>query len=69
MFEVMYSMIGSLFSRTVQAAAERSAEASESSNACSTFRSGRPSISRMRPLKTFFLPFFSTVSEPSLIAA
>ena len=69
MFERMYSMIGSLFSRTVQAAAERSAEASESSNACSTLRFGRPSISRMRPLKTFFLPFFSTVRSPVFSAA
>ncbi len=52
----------------VQPAAERSAEASDSSKACSTFRSGRPSISRMRPEKMFFLPFFSTVSRPCLIA-
>jgi len=49
-------------------AAERSAEASDNSNACSTLRSGKPSISRMRPEKTFFLPFFSTVSSPCLIA-
>ena len=62
----MYSIIGSLFRRTVQAAAERSAEASDSSKACSTLRSGKPSISRMRPVKTFFLPFFSTVSRPWL---
>ena len=61
-------MIGSLFSLIVQPAAERSADASVSSNACSTFRSGRPSISRMRPEKMFFLPFFSTVSRPCLIA-
>ena len=61
-------MIGSLFSLMVQPAAERSADASVSSNACSTFRSGRPSISRMRPEKMFFLPFFSTVSRPCLIA-
>ena len=66
--EVRYSTIGSLFSLIVQPAAERSAEASVNSNACSTFRSGRPSISRMRPEKMFFLPFFSTVSRPCLIA-
>ncbi len=64
-----YSMIGSLFRRTVQAAAERSAEASESSKACSTLRSGNPSISRMRPEKMFFLPSFSTVRWPCWIAA
>ena len=34
----------------VQPPADRSAEASESSKACSTVRSGSPSISRMRPL-------------------
>ena len=64
MLERMYSMIGASFRRTVQAAADRSADASLSSNACSTFRSGSPSISRMRPEKMFFLPFFSTVSRP-----
>jgi hypothetical protein len=68
MFERMYSMIGALSSWMAQAAAERSAAASESSNACSIFRSGRPSISRMRPEKMFFLPFFSTVSRPALMA-
>ena len=68
MFEFMYSMIGSLFRCTVQPEALRSAEASESSNACSTFRSGRPSISRMRPEKMFFLPCLATVSMPALIA-
>ncbi len=61
-------MIGSLFRRTEQPAAERSAEASDSSNACSTFSSGRPSISRMRPEKMFFLPALATVSRPDLIA-
>ncbi len=64
----MYSMIGSLFRRTEQPAAERSAEASDSSNACSTFRSGRPSISRTRPEKMFFLPCLATVSRPDLMA-
>ena len=34
----------------VQPAAERSAEASDSSKACSTVRSGRPWISTTRPL-------------------
>jgi hypothetical protein len=53
--EFRYSMIGSLFSLIVQPAAERSALASLSSKACSTFRSGRPSISRMRPLKDVLL--------------
>ncbi len=61
-------MIGSLSRRTVQAAAERSAEASASSKACSIFRSGRPSISRIRPEKMFFLPFLATVSRPWRIA-
>lgn len=42
MFEFMYSTIGALLRWTVQPAAERSAEASVSSNACSTLRSGRP---------------------------
>ena len=63
-----YSMIGAWFSLTVQPAAERSALASLSSNACSTFRSGRPSISRMRPEKTFFLPCLATVSRPCWMA-
>ena len=61
-------MMGSLLRCTVQPPAERSAEASDSSKACSTFRSGNPSISRMRPENTFFLPFFSTVRRPRLIA-
>ena len=52
----------------VQPAAERSAEASLSSKACSTFRSGRPSISRMRPEKMFFLPALATVSRPARMA-
>ena len=37
-------------------------------NACSTFRSGRPSISSTRPEKMFFLPALATVSRPALIA-
>ena len=52
----------------VQPAAERSAEASLSSNACSAFKSGKPSISRMRPEKMFFLPALATVSSPCLMA-
>ena len=68
MLEFMYSMIGSLFKWTVQPAAERSADASDNSNACSTFRSGKPSISKIRPEKMFFLPCFSTVNKPCLIA-
>mmetsp|Transcript_20719 Transcript_20719/g.53527 ORF Transcript_20719/g.53527 Transcript_20719/m.53527 type:complete len:236 (-) Transcript_20719:1144-1851(-) len=62
-------MMGSLSSLMVQPAAERSADASESSKACSHLRCSRPSISRMRPEKMFFLPFFSTVSSPSWMAA
>lgn len=53
----------------VQPAADRSADASESSNACSHLRCPRPSISSTRPEKTFFLPCFSTVSRPRWIAA
>ena len=66
--DFMYSIIGSLLSFTVQPAAERSADASVNSKACSTFKSGRPSISRMRPEKMFFLPALATVSKPCLIA-
>ena len=68
MLERMYSIMGSLLRCTVQPPAERSADASDSSKACSTFRSGKPSISRIRPENTFFLPFFSTVRRPRLIA-
>ncbi|MNY76932.1 hypothetical protein D3C86_2166770 [compost metagenome] len=64
----MYSTMGSGLSWTTQAAAERSAEASDSSKACSTLRSGSPSISRIRPEKALSLPFFSTVKRPCLIA-
>ena len=66
--DCMYSMIGSLLSFTVQPAAERSAEASVNSNACSTFKSGKPSISKMRPEKMFFLPALATVNKPALMA-
>ena len=57
-------MLWTCASKTLQASAERSAEASEISNACSTVRFGKPSISRMRPEKMFFLPFFSMVNKP-----
>lgn len=68
MLDFRYSAIACSGSLMVQPAAERSAEASDSSKACSTVRSLRPSISRMRPEKMFFLPFFSTVSRPCWIA-
>ena len=64
----MYSIIGSLFSLIVQPPAERSADASANSKACSTFKSGKPSISKIRPEKIFFLPSFSTVNKPRSIA-
>ena len=67
-FDVRYSAIGASSSWMEQPAAERSAEASESSKACSTFMSGSPWISRIFPEKTFFFPFFSTVSRPCLMA-
>mmetsp|Transcript_27961 Transcript_27961/g.58557 ORF Transcript_27961/g.58557 Transcript_27961/m.58557 type:complete len:252 (-) Transcript_27961:1453-2208(-) len=67
-FELRYSIMGSLFNLIVQPAADRSAEASDNSKACSHLRSGRPSISRTRPEKTFFFPFFSVVSRPIWMA-
>ena len=57
-------MIGSLFNLTVQPEADLSADASESSNACSTFISGRPSISKHLPEKIFFFPSLATVNNP-----
>mmetsp|Transcript_22308 Transcript_22308/g.53515 ORF Transcript_22308/g.53515 Transcript_22308/m.53515 type:complete len:267 (+) Transcript_22308:661-1461(+) len=69
MLDVRYSVMGATSSLMVQPAAERSADASESSNACSHLRCPRPSISKMRPENTFFLPDFSTVSSPALMAA
>mmetsp|Transcript_17449 Transcript_17449/g.54505 ORF Transcript_17449/g.54505 Transcript_17449/m.54505 type:complete len:201 (-) Transcript_17449:1426-2028(-) len=69
MLDWMYSMMGSLSSLIVQPAADRSAEASESSKACSHLRKGRPSISRTLPEKTFFFPRFSTVRRPRWMAA
>ena len=67
-FERRY--VATVFSESLiaAAAAERSAAASVSSNACSTVRSGSPSISRIRPLKTFFLFFLGTVRRPWRIA-
>mmetsp|Transcript_23809 Transcript_23809/g.80314 ORF Transcript_23809/g.80314 Transcript_23809/m.80314 type:complete len:245 (+) Transcript_23809:117-851(+) len=67
--DMRYSMIGSLSSLIVHPAADRSAEASESSKACSHLSCARPSISRTRPEKTFFLPAFSTVKRPRCSAA
>ncbi len=61
--------MGSLFSLMVQPAADRSAEASDSSNACSTFKSGNPSISRILPEKALTLPSLATVNKPFSIAA
>ena len=61
-------MTGPLFNLTVHPLADLSAEASENSKACSTFKSGKPSISIILPLKIFFLPCFPTVNSPSLIA-
>ena len=68
-FEFKYSIIGASSSKTVQPEADLSAEASESSKACSIFKSDKPSISRHLPEKTFFLPSFSTVRRPFWIAA
>ena len=64
----MYSMTGSLSSFTVQPAAERSAVASDNSNACSTFNWGKPSISITRPEKALTLPALATVNRPCLMA-
>lgn len=57
MLDCRYSIIGALSNLIVQPAAERSADASASSKACSTLSSGKPSISKIRPEKIFFLPF------------
>ena len=67
-FERTYSVTLASLKFTTQAAAERSAEASLSSNACSTFRLSSPSISKILPAKMFFLFFFSTLKSPFLIA-
>ena len=68
MLEFKYSATFVSESVIEQPAAERSAEASESSNACSTVKSvsiSVKSISKIRPEKMFFLPFFSTVKSPA----
>ena len=58
-----------MFNLTVQPEADLSADASDSSKACSTFISGNPSISRHLPEKIFFLPSLATVNKPFWIAA
>ena len=68
MFERRYSAIDASDKLIVQPAAERSADASESSNACSTVKFSSPSISKIRPEKALILPFFSTVNRPCLMA-
>ena len=67
MFERKYSAIVSSDNLMVQPAADRSADASDNSKACSTVKSFKPSISKIRPEKAFFLPFFSTVNKPCLM--
>ena len=69
MFDLRYSNMGSSLSFTVQPEADLSAEASDSSKACSTFIFGRPSISRHLPEKTFFFPSLSIVNNPFWSAA
>mmetsp|Transcript_7830 Transcript_7830/g.21967 ORF Transcript_7830/g.21967 Transcript_7830/m.21967 type:complete len:267 (-) Transcript_7830:1452-2252(-) len=64
-----YSHTGSGSSLMEQPAADLSADASDSSKACSHLRWPNPSISRTLPEKTFFLPCFSTVNNPRWIAA
>ena len=63
-----YSLTVSTDSLIVLPAQERSAVASVSSKACSSLRSGSPSISMMRPLKMLILPALATVSSPCWIA-
>lgn len=67
-FEFKYSRMGSGFNLIVHPAADRSAEASDNSKACSQVKSGSPSISNILPENTFFLFFFSTVNIPFLMA-
>ncbi|KAF5304607.1 hypothetical protein FQA39_LY18995 [Lamprigera yunnana] len=59
-------LTGAGLSLMVQPAAERSADASDSSKACSTFRSGRPSISRILPRRNVFLPALGPRSQTAL---
>ena len=68
-FEFKYSIIGSLSNLIVHPDADLSAEASEISKACSTFKCGSPSTSRHLPEKIFFLPSLATVRWPCWIAA
>ena len=48
----------------VQPEADLSAEASDNSNACSTFKSGRPSISKHLPEKILIFPSLGSVNCP-----
>lgn len=66
MFERRYSMIGSLSSLTVQAAAERSAEASDSSKACSTLSCGGLPDLEDAAEKMFLLALLLDGEEPLL---
>ena len=52
----------------VDPAQDLSAVASVNSKACSTFKSGNPSISIIRPLKTLILFSLETVNLPSCMA-
>ena len=61
--------MGSLFSFMVQPEADLSAEASDNSKACSTFKSGNPSIAMHLPEKTLIFPSFSKVKLPTFKAA
>src|SRR5690554_7052406 len=68
MFDSKYSLTLSSERVIAQPAAERSADASDNSNACSTvslFSISCKSISRIRPENSLILPFFSTVSRRS----
>ena len=62
MLDSKYSLIGSSLSLIVHPEADLSAEASDNSKACSTFRSGSPSISKHLPEKTFIFPSFGRVN-------
>mmetsp|Transcript_2179 Transcript_2179/g.3049 ORF Transcript_2179/g.3049 Transcript_2179/m.3049 type:complete len:235 (-) Transcript_2179:1116-1820(-) len=66
--ERKYSSMGSLSNLIVHPAADRSALASLNSKACSHFKVGKPSISKIRPEKTFFLPSLETVNKPFWMA-
>merc|ERR1719271_712633 len=69
MLLLKYSQTGSGSNLMEQPAADRSADASDNSKACSHFKCPRPSISNTRPEKMFFLPCFSTVNNPRWMAA